>query len=375
MNKKVVILLACIISLVVVMSIKISYAINRDNSNEIFTVNKLEVSPTETLEMTLDISKVEYQDFKIVLNSNIETNNIYTDKDTNIDIKDNTNALTIEVNKNEMKLDKIMLYYPIPENIEIGTKIQLIAQIVVEQDIETENKTEQNNTIDRKSKNDSEENNIVEKNNVIEKEIQVEKKEGVVREETNIITVIEKTEEKVKQENNTVITNEKEQEKIPATSKENNNTSNKNEKLLENEKTEVENQKEKIQSTSSNFSNQQRTNVSSTSSIPTNENKSNEATATYNGSRNNYLSNLKVKGLKLNTTFNKENSTYFITTNNTDNITITATAESENAKVCISGNKNIQKGQNKILISVTAENGDVRYYRIFVNCEEESNET
>ena len=86
MNKKVVILLVCIISLVVVMSIKISYAINRDNSNEIFTVNKLEVSPAETLEMTLDISKVEYQDFKIVLNSNIETNNIYTDKYTNIDI-------------------------------------------------------------------------------------------------------------------------------------------------------------------------------------------------------------------------------------------------------------------------------------------------
>ena len=33
-------------------------------------------------------------------------------------------------------------------------------------------------------------------------------------------------------------------------------------------------------------------------------------------------------------------------------------------------NDSIKQGTNKILIAVTAENGDVRYYRIFVNCTE-----
>ena len=61
--------------------------------------------------------------------------------------------------------------------------------------------------------------------------------------------------------------------------------------------------------------------------------------------------------------------TYFINTNNTNSFNVIATAEDSTAKVCIVGNDNIQSGNNKILISVTAENGNIRYYRIFVNCE------
>ena len=102
---------------------------------------------------------------------------------------------------------------------------------------------------------------------------------------------------------------------------------------------------------------------------------SNGNQATYNGSNNNYLSNLEIEGIELNTAFNKENGTYFINTNSTDSINITATAEDSTAKISIAGNNNIQEGNNKILISVTAENGNVRYYRIYVNCEEEADET
>lgn len=86
---------------------------------------------------------------------------------------------------------------------------------------------------------------------------------------------------------------------------------------------------------------------------------------TYNGSNNNYLSSLEIEGVQLTTDFNKEKSTYFATAQNIETITVTAVAEDSSSKVAITGT-NLKSGENKVLISVAAENGDVRYYRIFV---------
>jgi len=94
---------------------------------------------------------------------------------------------------------------------------------------------------------------------------------------------------------------------------------------------------------------------------------SNAQTVTYLGSRNNYLSNLTVKGYSLTPKFNKTNNTYFITVGNgVKSVTVTATKEDSSAVVTISGNTSLQVGLNKVLISVLAKNGDVRYYRIYV---------
>jgi len=90
-------------------------------------------------------------------------------------------------------------------------------------------------------------------------------------------------------------------------------------------------------------------------------------TVTYPGSRDNYLSNLTVKGYSLTPKFNKTNNTYFVTVSNgVKSVTVTATKEDSTAVVTISGNTNLQVGLNKVLISVLAQNGDVRYYRIYV---------
>lgn len=95
---------------------------------------------------------------------------------------------------------------------------------------------------------------------------------------------------------------------------------------------------------------------------------STEKVVTYNGSDNNYLSSLVVDAYDLNKTFSKDNSTYFINVaKDTESIKITATAEESTAKVCIYGNADLSNSSNKILISVTAENGNVRNYRIYVN--------
>ncbi len=335
----------CFLLLIIMISVNISYAISNKNEKDFFEINKEEISPEETLEMTVDISILKYNKFKIVLKSNVDSNDIYAE---NLTISNNENDISINVDKQKMNLDKITLYYPIPKEMAIGTKIQFTAQIIINNEIK-------------------EENQIV--TNELENEI-IDNQEEIVQEITKTITVIEK-----KTENNE---DKKQDEKNDNKSNENNES-----KLSDSDINKEQNSESKIPDTEKNNSNQEKINNQSekTSSNVSSQKKStssnvsinNEKQAVYNGSNNNYLS--KIEGIELNTTFNKENGTYFVNTSNTENINIVATAEDSSAKVNITGNDNIQNGNNKILILVTAENGDVRYYRIFVNCEEETDET
>ena len=101
-------------------------------------------------------------------------------------------------------------------------------------------------------------------------------------------------------------------------------------------------------------------NKSSSSSTPS-------ASTKYNGSSNNYLSNISVKGYKLNKTFIKERLTYFVTVpNSVKSLNISTSKESSKASVYISGNSNFSVGLNKVLIKVTSEDGRVKNYRIYV---------
>ena len=188
-----------------------------------------------------------------------------------------------------------------------------------------------------------------------------ENNEEIVKEITKIITVVEKNNEN-KEEENTNISNDKKPE-------------NKQEMSNEEKSNSKQEQKNSNEKTSNNIENQKISVSGSAKSSLSGTSVNTENQETYNGSNNNYLEKLEVEGKELNTSFNKENDTYFIDINNTNTINVTAIAEDSTAKVYITGNDNIESGNNKILISVTAENGDVRYYRIFVNCEEETNET
>jgi len=93
-------------------------------------------------------------------------------------------------------------------------------------------------------------------------------------------------------------------------------------------------------------------------------------TVTYKGSRNNYLTNIVVNGYELEPSFNKTNNTYFITvSNDVTSIDVSGIKEDSTASVTVSGNTNLKEGLNKVLISVTAQNGDMRYYRVYVTKE------
>lgn len=335
MNNKITIGIS-ILLLIIIAGINISYASRSKNEKDFFKVSKEEISPGETLEITFDISSLEYKKFKILLDSNIDVKDVYTETNENITIEDNDDAISIEIDKEKMNLNQITLYYPISKDIEIGTKIQLITKIIVKNETQKENEINNNivTTETENEKNTTNTDNLENENN--------KNQEEIVKEITKIITVVKKDEK---------------------------STNNSNDKKQE-DKQEISNEEK------SDSKQEQKNNVSGNTKSSLSETSINiENQATYNGSSNNYLAKLEIEGINLNTSFNKENGTYFIDINNTSTINITAIAEDSEARVYITGNDNIQNGNNKILISVTAENGEVRYYRVFVNCKEGIDET
>lgn len=87
-------------------------------------------------------------------------------------------------------------------------------------------------------------------------------------------------------------------------------------------------------------------------------------------SPNNWLSKLKVKGYSLTPTFkpeDAEDTVYeLIVDHNIDTIKINAAAVSSQAKVTGKGNHALDVGENSFVVSVTAENGDIREYTLHI---------
>lgn len=293
----------------------ITYAIDMpnqtENKEEFFSVDENEVSVGEVVTMNISLDKIDYDNFEFVLISNTSLNDITAETEkVNTSIEED--QFKIISNKSELNMEKITLYYKIPEGTKIGTKINLIGTI--KEYLETE---------------DQEEN---------------------LQEVTISITVVEK-----KEENNQNSNQDSNQIKDDTISQ--NNSTNQN---VLGQTSNLNNQStEKTQTT-------QTTQTLKTSSSTGSQGMQTE-TVTYNGESNNYLSSLEIDGYEISPTFSKTNNTYFINAeSDVEKVTVNAIAEDGNAKVNIYGNDNIDGKQSKILVSVTAENGEVRIYRIFV---------
>lgn len=88
---------------------------------------------------------------------------------------------------------------------------------------------------------------------------------------------------------------------------------------------------------------------------------------TYQGSQNNYLKSLSISNVQFKNEFKKTTLDYFAEVDeNTSSVVVNAEAEDSDAIVTIYGNTDLQSGKNKIIISVTAVDGSVRNYRIYV---------
>ena len=89
-------------------------------------------------------------------------------------------------------------------------------------------------------------------------------------------------------------------------------------------------------------------------------------------SKNNNLSSLKVSGVTLSPSFDKETCFYeAMVSDSVTSLDIKATAESENSTVKIEGNENLKEGENIVKITVTSKDGTSKIYTITVKKLEE----
>lgn len=88
---------------------------------------------------------------------------------------------------------------------------------------------------------------------------------------------------------------------------------------------------------------------------------------TYQGSQNNYLSTLSINGVEFKNSFKKTTTTYFANVApEVTSVTVNAIAEDSSSIVTIYGNTNLEQGKNKVIVNVTADDGSVRTYKIYI---------
>lgn len=301
----------------------ITYALGLQNSaseqtQEFFYTSNTQASPGDVITMSIDLSKINYQNFEFSLSSNTNINDIST-ADENVNSTTENNKFKIISNKTDVNMDKIDLYYKIPENAEIGSKISFegtIKECLNSEETESEE-------------------SLAEGSESYEITDSTETSESSTSKTVTItIEIVEKTSD----------------------------TENSSDNKSENEQ---DNDSAGIQSNGQNTKNAASSQMSS--SKTSGSGSLNQETVTYEGDCNNYLESLSIEGYDLTPVFLKTNNTYFINVDSAvSSLNITAKPESDDAKINIYGSSGLTDGENKILIFVTAENGDVRTYRIYV---------
>lgn len=108
------------------------------------------------------------------------------------------------------------------------------------------------------------------------------------------------------------------------------------------------------------------TNTNSNSATKTATKRTSSST-TSTKSSNAYLSKLQINQEGLTPNFNKNKTSYAVTVGeNVNDLKITAVAEDSKSKVAISGNTGLKNGDNKVYITVTAQDGTKKVYTITV---------
>lgn len=323
MKKYIKIILIILLLISLVLPFTYSYAIDKIQEESFFEVSNTQVTKTENIEMTMNLEQIKYNKFIFELKSDENIGDIDVEEDQ-IEVEKSNNEIVMEIDKQNNQLKNIALSYTIPDDKEIGDKIKFTATIT-------------------NCENEEEAESIEYEIEIIEKqETEDNKNEGNT----------EKPEDDKNEENTNKPENNEEDNKKQEDNKQNNIS------LPENN-----NSKTEQLSNSGTINNMQKV----VSTVTEKNSQNSTETVTYNGSNNNYLRELSIEGYSLNKDFSKENSTYFIEVENDVNtLNITANAEDETGTVCIYGNEDLEQGSNKILISVTAENGNVRNYRIYV---------
>lgn len=344
MKKSFKIITSIIMVIVLLINVINSYAVTDEKSKKsFFEIQKTEVTKKETIQMNVNLEEITYTKFTFKLESNVNIKNVKFDEklendSKEVNIEKSNNEIIIEINKENTNLDVITLNYNLPEDLEVNDTISFKASIINNENSSNEEGKEEKQEIEKKVNIIEDEKNDSMKND--EKDKEDNKNESEENNEQKSKENNEKLDEILEKDNKNI----------------SNNDFNEINKKIEDQNTVKESSVKNVQNSNIN---------TNTKNISTNQ--SEEETSRYNGSNNNYLSNIIVNDYSLNKEFTKDNSTYFVTVgNDVNSLNITTEKEEVSSTVSIYGNENLSVGKNKILICVTAENGNVRIYRIYV---------
>ena len=359
MSRKLKTIISVLIIITILIPLTYSYAFSKPDENKIFfEVSKLEFSKNEKIEMTLNLNVIQYNNFTFELQASENMENVEIVQDNNgIETEKNSNEILMEISKEKTNVNTISLYYSIPPNKKVGDTIKFTATI---SNIISNENDEQEEKIESEIENPNNQQENIE--NINNDDLLPENNKGNQKPEENTESLNQDKQEVQKIEYVVKIVEEKAEEQQP------NNNENNQIPVLDDDNKDIPNNQSVNKDNLPSINQKKVSQVSYSSMQNYGMNTSIQTTkVTYNGSDNNYLNKLSVKDCELNKGFSKDNSTYFITVENEINeIKIEAVADDSDAKVVIYGNDDLKEGTNKVLISVTAENGNVRLYRIYV---------
>lgn len=340
---------------------------SQTTSNKIVSLSEIQINPKTEFYLILNLENIEYTNFKVdITNTSSLKPDELTEKVT--ELSTNNIATTFVVDKNLITLDKLGVVYTSPENeSKINFSIKITNLDESKEDIQKEI-----DSVDLVIKDL--ENTLKSLNDILS---------GI---ENTTSDLYESTKESIKQATDEI--NSKNQEKINLQEKLENfsfevleeisldvikqDENKNNESDKENPFGDKENMLDKGKELMFNKDMQKMKDQMSglEKDLLNANNKITSLTQgeTYKGSQNNYLKSLSINGVEFKNAFKKTTVDYFATLDDDlEKVTVNATPEDSTAIVTIYGNTNLEKGKNKILINVTADNGETRTYRIYLS--------
>lgn len=323
----------------------------------VITSSKTEVAPDEEFYIVIDTSSVEIDEFDITISNNFKLTSTGVkegnDIDVSIDSKD-SKEIKFKVDKKNSESNKFAVYYLAPSQ-ETNIEFKVSLNGIKETTVTTVENIVLENTVENVVKETIIKEDIILTESIVipvKKQMQVNNSisnsvSGLVGNMTGKPDIFENTIENnlsnssMKDELDKEFSDEEMDEMFGSGTK----------KQME---VEMMNMREKM-------TQMQEENTSLIQKIQS-------SAVTYQGSFNNYLESLSISDVQFKNTFHKTISTYFAEVDKeTESVTVKAVAEDSSAIVTIYGNKDLEIGQNKILINVTADDESVRTYRIYVN--------
>lgn len=295
---------------------------NSSNPIQILTLGNTSFTPGSSFSIEVDFSSISIKNLKIVITPNFNLGEpVLEDSLANEMVQTISNScFVMQMNPEELNCQKLVLAYTVPEDFKVGNQIEFLLEVyqistnsetdILEETLFLENTV--SCTVTSNSKEDS------------------EQKEDPLTPDPDFSNSQENPKDSNIMSQNQVSSNSKINEFVSAL----------------------------VQVTSPSLK---------TISALSSQVNSKVETVSYEGSSNNSLSSLSIRNYDFTKTFSKTNLSYFTTVpNEITSIDVNAIVEDSTANVCIYGNTDLMIGTNKVLITVTAENGSTKTYRIYV---------